>query len=663
MNSFNNEYKKDNKKEISIKKYLSKYEIDGEKIGGTIQTVYEEFAKNIPNFEELAHYQIKDFNNIFFLYFLSNFFIKSCSSSFWEVLGIIIKDIRYYWNDIFMIENNDKYFFGIDKKKKDYINYHLFYLNLYDLDILVQFMFNLSDFILNYLFPKKLIYFLPETFVTNISSILNTLTEISNFCNCIICINYAYEKKSENPTISNILSQITKIVMNLEKISKKTSYQYISIYIKIITDENIKKPSIKCICLDNIRKLLNTNDLLTNDDLFSVFNFINLVYNKEEYESSVESYMRIFENNMKLDIYPYYKFGQRLKALFSENINFLRNLIILLYSSLDKCLSSLEEAFSEYRFIPRNSQNQFNESIQNARNNISQNIIYSEGNNVIVINNNINNNYQINRNHIELINQALDTAIPIPERRLVVISNYDENEIEDRNKLNAISNALINLKSGILKINDFYYLTSNIKVFYQINTFENKKLYNLLSSLNNLLFSPINVAKIEKNRKVEYESIDITIKNSYKMLLRYVSEFYNILINNLIEINDENLFKNFCKQINQLKFKENLNIFEKFNPPIDNNDYKLLKDFISKSEKIVAEEDLKQNEINTKRENNSKEDNLCLICSDSVINSHLIPCNHAICRNCLYQQLFINRQCPFCRIEIKGIKEDPNFKI
>ena len=118
MNSFNNEYKKDNKKEISIKKYLSKYEIDGEKIGGTIQTVYEEFAKNIPNFEELAHYQIKDFNIIFFLYFLSNFFIKSCSSSFWEVLGIIIKDIRYYWNDIFMIENNDKYFFGIDKKKK-----------------------------------------------------------------------------------------------------------------------------------------------------------------------------------------------------------------------------------------------------------------------------------------------------------------------------------------------------------------------------------------------------------------------------------------------------------------------------------------------------------------------------------------------------------------
>ena len=67
MNSFNNEYKKDNKKEISIKKYLSKYEIDGEKIGGTIQTVYEEFAKNIPNFEELEHYQIKDFNNIFFL--------------------------------------------------------------------------------------------------------------------------------------------------------------------------------------------------------------------------------------------------------------------------------------------------------------------------------------------------------------------------------------------------------------------------------------------------------------------------------------------------------------------------------------------------------------------------------------------------------------------
>ena len=70
MNSFNNNYKKGNK-EISIKKYLIKSEKDGEKIGGTIKTIYEEYAKNIPNFKDLLNYKINDFNNIILLDFLS----------------------------------------------------------------------------------------------------------------------------------------------------------------------------------------------------------------------------------------------------------------------------------------------------------------------------------------------------------------------------------------------------------------------------------------------------------------------------------------------------------------------------------------------------------------------------------------------------------------
>ena len=57
MKSFNNEY---NKKDriISIKKYLSEYEIDGEKIGGTIKHIHEVFVKQIPNFEDLINYKI-----------------------------------------------------------------------------------------------------------------------------------------------------------------------------------------------------------------------------------------------------------------------------------------------------------------------------------------------------------------------------------------------------------------------------------------------------------------------------------------------------------------------------------------------------------------------------------------------------------------------------
>ena len=52
MKSFNNKYKNKDRI-ISIKKYLSKYEIDGEKIGGTIKHIYDEYVKQIPNFEDL----------------------------------------------------------------------------------------------------------------------------------------------------------------------------------------------------------------------------------------------------------------------------------------------------------------------------------------------------------------------------------------------------------------------------------------------------------------------------------------------------------------------------------------------------------------------------------------------------------------------------------
>ena len=55
--------------------------------------------------------------------------------------------------------------------------------------------------------------------------------------------------------------------------------------------------------------------------------------------------------------------------------------------------------------------------------------------------------------------------------------------------------------------------------------------------------------------------------------------------------------------------------------------------------------------------------NKCHLCSDTDIDTHLIPCDHSLCRNCLIRCLSEKKVCPFCRVEIKGIKEDPNFKI
>ena len=65
MNSFNNQYQKGEKEIISIKKYLRKNEKDEEKLGGTINTLYKEYSKEIPNFENLLNYCINDYNIVF----------------------------------------------------------------------------------------------------------------------------------------------------------------------------------------------------------------------------------------------------------------------------------------------------------------------------------------------------------------------------------------------------------------------------------------------------------------------------------------------------------------------------------------------------------------------------------------------------------------------
>ena len=592
MNTFNNNYKKGNK-EISIKKYLIKSEKDGEKIGGTIKTVYEEYAKNISNFKDLLNYKINDFNNIILLDFLSLLLNKRNRSYFWDYLGNIIEKYSDYI-DLSIFSEYTKDLDIIHENLIDYINYKLFFLNINDLNILVQFMYNISDYFLNDLYPKKLIYFLPEDIIINIKDIIYIVNEITEISKEII----------ENDNNSPIESELSK---NFQDLCKKCCHQYISIYIKIISDNNIKKPTIKCSCLDNIREYIYLDEYFTDDELYSIFNFIYLVHNKFEYKNSVLYFISIFDNDMNNQELLPYNLGKRLNNIFSKNINFLRILIIILYNSVNESLSELEEAFSEYNFIPRTSQNQFN---QNINNNFNQNILYS-GNNIIVINHRNFNNNQINQNHIEMLNRALNDGIPIEGRRLIVISELQNNDINDTNKLLKIENALNKVKLKILKLNNFYKLTSKIKELYQINTFESKKLYNLLLSLYNLLFSKNNIDKIENNKNDN----NINLLDSYCKSLKSINDFYNILINNIIEINDENILKEISKLRNIMHFKEILEIFEKFNPSKVENDYKIMKDFIAKLEQLIPDEELvKNNNIREQNQNNKENSNICSIC-------------------------------------------------
>jgi hypothetical protein len=95
MNSFNNEYKNKDRI-ISIKKYLSKNEIDGQKIGGNIQYIYEEYVPQISNFEDLLKYKINKYDNIIFIELLYLFFVKENNGNFWQFLTEI-RILSYFY--------------------------------------------------------------------------------------------------------------------------------------------------------------------------------------------------------------------------------------------------------------------------------------------------------------------------------------------------------------------------------------------------------------------------------------------------------------------------------------------------------------------------------------------------------------------------------------
>ena len=654
MKSFNNEYSKGKKIHIKIKKYFNNNDLFGEGLGGNIDNVFLKYAKNNQNFQELMNLEIKDINSFFLIEFLSFFYKKRLSTHFWDKLNSTIDKTKRYYFSIFSSNETLNNLEIIHEKISRLIKYKFFYFNREDLNVLVEFLLNIGHFILNELYPKKLVYFLPKSLFNNIEKVISINKEIIELCQR--SQKYLFLKGKKKVNINNTINEIFNFYDNLRELCNQCCRQYLSIYIKIINDENINDSLIKNSYLQTLIENLSYDKFYTNDDYNYIFNFITSANNKSEYKSSISSFIQTFQNSVDKE------FGKRLSLLLSKNPNFLKIVIIILYEDIDSKLSKLEESFSEYHFIQRDSQN----SNLINRENFHQNIIYSKTNNVIVINGNDNSEQLMNQNHIEMLNNAL---LPLGENRLVIISDLKDINFDDKNKLNKLIYALIRFNSEFTKIKDFYRVASKLKELYQNNSFVFKKLYNLLLSLNRLLFSKNNVAKIEYNNKENNEKNRINnfdnIIDSYTVLLQNLYEFYIILINNINEINDINILKELSKLINLNNFKANLKIMEKYNPPSKDVDYKTIKDFITILEKLKLDEEAKkqsnaqQNEINKENENN----NICLICSDAAADSHISPCGHPICKNCLLQHSLESKTCPFCREEMKGIKEDPNFKI
>jgi hypothetical protein len=334
---------------------------------------------------------------------------------------------------------------------------------------------------------------------------------------------------------------------------------------------------------------------------------------------------------------------------------------------MNHSLSQLEERFCEYKFKPKsntNNSNQINQNIQNNNNNIQRNNANDNNNNQIELNDIIGDDILFNNSFLVRNSNPFLNSNPF----IGLISYRINQTFPDKEKLLLLEDSFIDTNQQFLKLINFYKLSTEITELYDINSLENKYLNNLLLSLYNIIFSPNNISKIEDNNN-----------KNYKALLNNINEFFIILINNIYSQKNKKLLIELAKQRNILHFKEILQIMEKFNPQKmekeeNNNKYQSLKNFIERLENTVPEEEtIKAISIGSNNNNNGIEDakngtkiddkNLCSICADSVIDTHILPCGHQLCRNCLFQCLTENKICPFCRIEIKGIKEDPNFKI
>ena len=626
MNLFNKQYKKkykNNKNSLSIKKYLKKDELDGEKIGGTIKHIFDEYPQKIPNFQELLKYNIKDYNNIFFFEFINTFIINENSISIWISLISIIKRRCIFVDFGFLSEVKKKSFEVIYSSLIDYINNKLFSFKLDDLEIFLQFLFNFSD-ILDDLFSTELVYFLPEKIFMEIGNIMEFLSETIDLL--MTLLNKELKNENESNELSNSISKLLSIAENSIK-------QYILILIKFIKDKNIKKLILKCETIKFLQNYIYYNSYFTEEDIIFIFDFIYLIHNDVEYKNFVYNFMKIFDNNMNNTKNKFYKFGVRLIKIIKKNKHFLRIIIILLYSTINKSLTNLEEKLCEYKFNPTSNRN----------------------NNIQI--------YNIPNNNGGMQNEIF--------RIVDFIIRRENNELTtEQEKLLLLEETFIDTKKQFLKLINFYQIATDIDELYELNSFENKNLSNLLVSLYNIIFTKNNIEKLidEKTKN---------INSKYITLLSSISIFYKVLVKNILENavkkNNDNFLKDLSKQRNIYHFKDIFQIFEKYNTPSkqDISSFSVLNDFMNIMEKLIPEKELiklnndsTNNNIETiNSENKIEKKNICPICADSVVDTHILPCEHSICKNCLFLYLAEKNICPFCRVEIKGIKEDPNFKV
>ena len=678
---FNNAHNNNNKNKdknlisYSINKYLT--DIESEKLGGTIKNINEQIIKDIPNFEDIKNMKIDNYNNIFLLQFF-DFFLGKDYRTLWGNLTFLISKSDEYNADMFLNSREKESYEELHYKYIKFIRYKFFFPFFEGIDIFINFIKNITQFFLYELYPKKLIYFLPENIFTKFEYIITLLNNILSGLN-----NNKKEKEDITDSFLKLnekdnsvyINKLNKIKNTLEISCKECLKQVITLLIKIISDNNVKKIFFKCDILSILLLIITQEEFFTDEEIINIFDFIKEIHNIPEHKRIANNFMKIFENKIittnEQHQNSFTKYAIRIYNLYKkkENNKLLQTILVLLYSNMNESLSKLEEIFAEYKFNPRTN-TRINVPIQNNNNDNNNN---NEEEDNEIDNNGLNGifmgvGFMVN----EIVQQirggranrqgVIFRIIPNPVR------NYQQ--LNDREKLEILHENIKKATIEFIKLINFYKLSHDIKDLYNFDCIENKYLDNLLGSLYNVVFSPNNSSKINDNNVI----------NSYKKLKEKILKFLNIIFENISTINDDKIIKEIAKRRNIYHLKEISECFDKLyrqKKPENNinnlkiktlyNEFKLYINFIEYLEKLVPEKETTKLISTSETPGNSalksEEKNLCPICADSVIDTHILPCEHSICRNCLFQCLSGNKACPFCRVQIQGIKEDENFKI
>ena len=601
---FNNLYKdikKSNNNNLlcySIIKYLNND--NGEKFGGTIKYLHANYIKKINNYDEIINKKIDSLSSVLFLEFIELFFLNNNSEYLWDFLINMVSSYKDFTSEKFISSIKNGSHDELNSKFLCFLELKLYFPSLEEIKIMIVFLNNFSNILLNELYPSKLIYFLPVKIFSGLGGLIYFLFGL------IIFFSDSHPDILDSSNSCQNQKQADR--KDLLKLSENCLKQYVSFLSKFISDKCIKNNHLKCIALKLLQTILIKEKYFTDEEIFCIFNFIDEIHNDKEYENNVFNFTKIFNEKLKLSENSFTELGLRLHKLFEQkgdNNNIIRIILNLLYNNINSSLSNLEENFSEFK-------QSFN-------------------------NNKVNN---LNNSNLEIHNQNSNNGNNI-------------SQLADKKKLEKINSSLIDTNWQFIKLNNFYSLSSDIIELYEFDSYENKFLDNLLLLVYDIIFSSDNFGLIKDNKVFE----------SYKKLINTIINFYTIIFKNISLMNKEIIMKELSKRRNIYHLKDIGKCFDKINEIKQekniNNKIKYFNDFLVDLEKIIPEKEVTKitnDNIDKSFENNK----LCLICVDSTVNIHLLPCNHLICRNCYLQCLSGNKLCPFCRITIKGIKEDKN---